>query len=83
MKLTENIKNKIKEAITKKHSLKEGIVDYIFGKLLVKKLEKDKDFVTMAKKLDSDMEKLRDKVDQMQKNGEKIPPHYKAILNLN
>lgn len=82
MKLSENIKNRIKKIITQKHSLKEGVVDYIFGKVLVKKLEKDKDFITMAKKLDSDMQKLKDKVEQMKQNGEKIPAHYKAILNI-
>jgi hypothetical protein len=65
MKISENDKHKIKEAITKKHSLKEGVVEYIFGKLLVKKLSKDKDFVAMAKKLDDDMQKLRDEVEDL------------------
>jgi hypothetical protein len=82
MKLTNESKNKIKEVITKKHSLKEGLVDYIFGKVLVKKLSKDIDFIRMAKKLDSDMQKLRDEVEDLKKQGKPIPHSYKAILNL-
>lgn len=82
MKLTNESKNKIKEVITKKHSLKEGLLDYIFGKVLVKKLSKDSDFIRMAKKLDSDMQKLRDEVEDLKKQGKPIPHSYKAILNL-
>lgn len=73
---------RIKEALTKKHSLKEGIIDYIFGKAMVSKLSKDKDFIAMATKLDADMQKIRDKVAQLKKDGKPIPPHYKAILNI-
>ncbi len=82
MKLTETIRKSIKEFITKKHSIREGVVDYIFGKILVNKLKKDKDFVAMATKLDADMQKIRDKVEQLKKDGKKIPAHYKAILNI-
>jgi hypothetical protein len=74
--------NRIKEALTKKHSLREGIIDYIFGKVMVNKLSKDKDFIAMATKLDADIQKIRDKVEQLKKDGKPIPPHYKAILNI-
>jgi hypothetical protein len=74
--------NRIKEALTKKHSLREGIIDYIFGKVMVNKLSKDKDFIAMATKLDADIQKIRDKVEKLQKDGKPIPPHYKAILNI-
>lgn len=74
--------NRIKEALTKKHSLREGIIDYIFGKVMVNKLSKDKDFIAMATKLDTDIQKIRDKVEQLKKDGKSIPPHYKAILNI-
>lgn len=82
MKLTETKKNKIKEFISKKHDMKEGIVDYIFGKKLVSNLEKDDDFLKLARNLDNDMDALRKKVERMQKNGERIPHSYKAILNI-
>jgi hypothetical protein len=82
MKLTETKKNKIKEFISKKHDMKEGVVDYIFGKKMVSALQKDDDFLKLAKNLDNDMDALRKKVDRMQKNGEKIPHSYKAILNI-
>jgi hypothetical protein len=74
--------NRIKEALTKKHSLKEGIIDYIFGKMMVNKLSKDKDFVAMATKLDRDMQKIRDKVEQLKKDGKPIPNSYKVLLNI-
>jgi len=82
MKLTETKKNKIKEFISKKHDMKEGVVDYIFGKKMVSTLQKDDDFLKLAKNLDNDMDALRKKVDRMQKNGERIPHSYKAILNI-
>jgi hypothetical protein len=82
MKLTEQDKNKVKEFIQKKHSLKEGLVDYIFGKVLVKKLSKDKDFLRLAKKLDDDMDEIRKKVEDMKSKGVEIPNTYKAILNI-
>jgi|LakMenEpi03Aug12_release.lakeMendotaPanAssembly.Ray.scaffolds.fasta_scaffold17763_8 hypothetical protein len=82
MKLTETKKNKIKEFISKKHDMKEGVVDYIFGKKLVSTLEKDDNFLKLARSLDNDMDALRKKVEKMQKNGERIPYTYKAILNI-
>lgn len=82
MRISEINKKKIKEFISKKHDMKEGIIDYIFGKKMISKLEKDKDFLAMAKKLDDDMQKLRDEVEDMKKRGEKIPHSYKAILNI-
>jgi hypothetical protein len=74
--------NRIKEALTKKHSLREGIIDYIFGKMMVNTLSKDKDFVAMATKLDRDMQKIRDKVEQLKKDGKPIPNSYKVLLNI-
>ena len=82
MKLTKNKKKSIKEFLTKKHSIREGIVDYIFGKILVNKLKKDSDFVMMANKLDNDMQKLRDEVEKLKSQGKRIPNSYKAILNI-
>jgi hypothetical protein len=82
MKITEKNINRLKEAFVKKHSLKEGIIDYIFGKVLVSKLSNDKNFVAMAKKLDSDMQEIRDKVEQLKKDGKPIPRLYKHILNI-
>jgi cobalamin biosynthesis protein CobT len=82
MKLTEAKKKSIKEFLTKKHSIKEGVIEYIFGKILVNKLKNDKSFIAMAKKLDADMQELRDEVERLRANGERIPPSYKNILNI-
>ena len=82
MKITEKNINRLKEAFVKKHSLKEGIIDYIFGKVLVSKLSNDSEFLAMASKLDKDMQKLRDKVEQLKKDGKPIPASYKTMLNI-
>lgn len=82
MKLKETDKIKIKEILQKKHFVKEGIIDYIFGKKLVKKLSKDKEFLRLAKKVDNNMSDLRKKVKDMEARGEKIPASYKNLLNL-
>jgi len=82
MKLTESKKQSIKEFLTKKHSIKEGVIEYIFGKVLVNKLKNDKSFIAMAKKLDSDMQELRDEVERLRANGEPIPRSYKNLLNI-
>jgi hypothetical protein len=82
MKLTEAKKKSIKEFLTKKHSIKEGVIEYIFGKILVNKLKNDKSFIAMAKKLDADMQELRDEVERLRANGERIPLSYKNILNI-
>jgi len=82
MKLKESDKSKIKEILQQKHFVKEGIIDYIFGKKLVRKLSKDKEFLRLAKKVDDDMSNLRKKVKDMEARGEEIPATYKAYLNL-
>lgn len=82
MKLTEKKKNFIKEFLSQKHSIKEGVIEYIFGKILVNKLKNDKDFVAMAKKLDKDMQDLRDEVERLKSQGKPIPNSYKHILNI-
>ena len=73
---------KLKEYYTKKYSLKEGLIDYIFGKILVSKLKNDSNFISLAKQLDTDLQKLRDKVEDMKRRGEEIPPSAKRLLNI-
>lgn len=82
MKLTESDKTKIKEVLQTKHFVKEGIIDYIFGKALSRKLSKDKEFLKLAKRVDDDMSRIRKKVKDMEAKGEEIPARYKAYLNL-
>lgn len=80
MKLTEEQRERVKSALIKKHGINEGFIDYLFGKKLVKKLSNDKEFLKIAKKLDSDMSDLRKKVDDLKKKGEPVPDLYKHIL---
>lgn len=82
MKPTNEQIKTISSALSKKHGMNEGLVDYIFGKVLTRRLKKDKKFNQIAKELDTAMDKLRKEVERMKKNGEEIPPSYKQILNI-
>lgn len=80
MALTTEQRQKIKEALIKKHNLNEGFIEYLFGKALIRKLKNDKEFVSLAKRLDKDMDDIKKKVKDLEKNGEEIPYLYKHIL---
>jgi len=82
MKLTEDTKKSIKKFLAKKHSIKEGVIEYIFGKVLVNKLKNDKSFMAMAKRLDKDLQELKDEVERLKAKGEPIPLSYKNLLNI-
>ena len=82
MKPTNEQIKTISSALAKKHGMNEGLVDYIFGKVLTRKLKKDKKFNQIAKELDTAMDKLKKEVERMKKNGEEIPASYKQILNI-
>lgn len=80
MKLTKETKNLVRE-IAKKHNLSE----WKFFKSLVKqavfkKALKDKEFVRLAKQVDSSMEKIAQKVKDMEARGEEVPDLYKNYL---
>lgn len=80
-KISKNIV-RLKEAFNKKHSLKEGVIDYIFGKILTNRLSNDKGFLQLAKQLDTDLQRIRDKVKELEAQGKPIPYPYKNILNI-
>jgi hypothetical protein len=82
MKLTEKQSSKISNALAKKHSMNEGLVGWVFGKVLSRQLKKDKKLNRIVGDLDNALSKLQDEVERMQKNGEEIPPSYKQILNM-
>ena len=69
-------------ALAKKHNMNEGLVGWVFGKVLSRQLKKDKKLNRIVGDLDNALSKLQDEVERMQKNGEEIPPSYKQILNM-
>lgn len=73
-KLSESNKKTIKKYFTKKYSIKEGIIDYIFGKMVVNKLKNDKEFVSMAKDLDTDLQSIKDLLAWHAKKDTPLPP---------
>jgi hypothetical protein len=62
--------------------MNEGLVGWVFGKVLSRQLKKDKKLNRIVGDLDNALSKLQDEVERMQKNGEEIPPSYKQILNM-
>lgn len=79
--LTEANRQKIKEYFTKKYDLKEGIIDYIFGKVLVNKLQNDKNFVDFAKELDRKMQGHKELLQWYADKNKPIPDSVtKAML---
>ena len=69
-------------ALAKKHNMNEGLVGWVFGKVLTRQLKKDKELNSIVNNLDKSLGKLQDRVKQMKKNGEEIPPSFKHILNM-
>lgn len=82
MKLTNEQSTLISSTIAKKHGMNEGLVGWIFGKVLTQQLKKDKKLNSIVADLDSSLLKLKKEVERMKKNGEEIPASYKQILNM-
>ena len=82
MKPTNEQIKTISSALAKKHNMNEGLVGWVFGKVLTRQLKKDKKLNRIVGDLDNALSKLQDEVERMQKNGEEIPPSYKQILNM-
>jgi hypothetical protein len=79
MKLTKETQNVVKE-IARKHNLNE----FKFFRALVKNAMyraalKDKEFVRLAKQVDSSMEKMKKKIKDMEARGEKVPDLYRML----
>lgn len=83
MKLTTEQSNKISNALAKKHNMNEGLVGWVFGKVLTSQLKKDKKLNSIIRDLDDKLAELKREVEIMKKNGEDIPASYKQILNMN
>jgi len=82
MKLTKEQSTQISSALAKKHNMNEGLVGWVFGKVLTRQLKKDKKLNKIVSDLDDSLSALQKEVERMQKNGETIPPSYKQILNM-
>lgn len=82
MKLTKEQSKKISSTLAKKHNMNEGLVDYIFGKVLTRQLKRDKKLNKITNNLDNALNNLKKEVERMKQNGEEIPSEYKRILNM-
>lgn len=82
MKLTNEQSGIITNALAKKHNMNEGLVGWIFGKVLTAQLKKDKKLNSIINDLDNNLANLKKEVEKMKRNGEEIPASYKQILNM-
>ena len=57
-----------------------GLIEYIFGKILVNKLSNDEKFLELSEKVDKNRIELINTVRVMKSKGEKIPETYKVYL---
>jgi hypothetical protein len=79
--LSESQKKIIKDYLTKKYNLKEGIIDYVFGKILVKKLKNDKNFVKLAKDLDKRLQTTKNLLQWHADKNQPLPDSIAQIIN--
>jgi tetrahydrodipicolinate N-succinyltransferase len=80
MKLTKETKQLVKE-IAKKHNLNEWkFFKSMVKQAIFKKALQDKEFVKLAKQVDSSMERISQKVKDMESRGERVPDLYKNYL---
>lgn len=80
MKITENQKNRLVEAVSKQYSLSETFVGDIMKFILSRKLMKDPDVKKLANELDRVTKNARAKFDAMEKSGElKRTPELLAL----
>ena len=80
MKLSKETQNIVKE-IARKHNLNEfGFFKSLVKQAMFRKALKDKEFVKLAKQVDSSMERIAKKVKDMEARGEDVPDLYKNYL---
>jgi len=83
MKLTNETKHLVKE-ISKKHNLNEGeFFKSLVKQAIFKKALKDDEFVKLAKQVDSSMDRIAQKVKDMEAKGERVPDLYRNYLAAN
>jgi F0F1-type ATP synthase delta subunit len=70
MKLTENQKIKLIEAVATKHRVSEGFVSALYKYILSKKLQKDPEMIQIAQRLDKVTQQAKNTFDAKIKSGE-------------
>ena len=59
-----------------------GIIRWIFGKLMVKRLRKDPEFISAVKKADESAENLRCTIRKAEENGVIVPDGLKKYAGM-
>jgi hypothetical protein len=70
MKITENQKNRLVEAVSKQYRLSENFVGDLMRLILSKRLMNDPDIKKLANELDKVTKNAKNKLDSMEKSGE-------------
>lgn len=80
MKLTKETKQIVREIASKLNLHEWKFFRSLVKQAIYKKALKDKEFVKLAKQVDSSMERIAQKVKDMEARGEKVPDLYKNYL---
>ena len=80
-KLTNEQKEKIKDSLSKKFNIPEGIVSTLFKRALASKIGGDPEFKKIAVDLDDAFTRLKKKAEERQKQGKPVPDSWKHFLD--
>lgn len=81
MKLTNEQKVQVKEALCKKWNLSEGFIERLFAKGLARTLKGDSEFQRLAKNVDDAFLRLQKKAEERKKQGKPIPKSWQQFLD--
>ena len=81
MKLTNEQKQQVKKAISKKWNISEGFIERLFAKGLAKNLKGDKEFQRLAKNVDDAFLRLQKKAEERKKQGKPVPKSWQQFLD--
>jgi hypothetical protein len=82
IKATKEEQIRLKEVLTKHRGINEGIVRWLFNKLLLNKVKGDSTLMGKLNAADKAMDNLKDTISTMEKKGVEVAPEIKAMVGL-
>jgi hypothetical protein len=82
IKVTKEEKAKLTEVLSKHRGMNEGIVKWIFNKLLTSKIKGDSTLMGKIAAADAAMEKLKDNIAARERDGLYVAPEIKKLVGL-
>lgn len=82
LKVTKEEKAKLVEVLSKHKGMNEGIVKWLFNKLLTSKIKGDSSLMGKIAAADAAMEKLKNNIADREKDGLYVDPEIKKFVGL-